>query len=1196
MRLKVLLFIVSLIYCKANAQWESLNTGINDNLNGVVFFQQNGIVSGENGLYYTTNGGSGSSSWTELHDYSNLSSAIFENTRFTHCYAAKTNATNTGLVYACGQNLTDNKAVLFRINIPAMTYELIYQGAANTKLNKIDCEDYATNFVAVGNNGKAIKFQYNTLTEMTPITTSDLVAVSYVSFGNISFGSLDKIWKCGMSGNLFYDISSTDSSLITNEDISTLGNSIYTAGGNRVNYLNFSNSITPVSTINFVAPLDANSIVLDNSTSYVGTDHGIYKYVGGGSGFQLGSYEFQLSSGSLKYNEFWWQSSGTTMYACGDNGLVVKTTNGGGATKPYASINATGTCVNGTVQFTAVTGSGNSARWFVDNQQESTSLTGFNKVFNSIGRYLIRLEVTNSFNETTIVSKYIDIVPVPTINKPIAINDVILCKAESFQVSIENSEPNVKYVLRKVGQPFSSYGESPVGNNGTVVLNSVVIDATANFYIDAVNTLANCSRRFDADFLITVEKTKADFHSGNINAYVNEPISYYNQSAEAQNFAWQFNSASGTQNSNLPNPQNTYTAAGQVTVNLDAWSNNGCHDVITENGPNIITPVTSSADCMLLINNGVDAVNDESSNVNNISQINTVSDGGLLTCGAYTNTTFDSEHGITYTLSNKQGAYLTKHDQYGVLKWMVYTVNQNISTANGAAFTSCVEDLEGNIYISGRTPSGVFCDNAGRVIDITVPTSGFATLGSFIVKLNSKGELIWRFQTTSLQFYKLSIDKTNNLVVNVKYPYYPTVPIYFNGTFVQDLDFNYPYNGSYDQYDVFGMIKINPSGSVLWNSRIITDQVNGFMTSVIGFDDSNNMYVSSSFETKVDFYSANTNSNTRSLQQDGNLRSKVGIAKYSSDGTCLWAMRSRNVGTLVRVFDDIGLGDGVVDDNGNVYITGHNACRPESVGYTHVFDNADGTVTETTKGSYYLAKVNTNGICEWIRSTAYNAIGGGGELTKDADELFVYGGITSGNSNPISSAEFEGGLNSNYTLTMNRYNFAVKVYDFDGNLKRVFLNSDYDNSSLQNSTGERHFIKDQNGNFYLSRNWYRAEGYREFGYVMPALVGRDGVVVKFKESCGVLMYDATLSTEDNSLANSSLYLYPNPTSGDFNVDLKNIYKNIAMEIYDIYGKVVKKENYSNQEKIKTNLNCATGIYFVKLNCDNKIKWLKLVKE
>jgi len=138
------------------------------------------------------------------------------------------------------------------------------------------------------------------------------------------------------------------------------------------------------------------------------------------------------------------------------------------------------------------------------------------------------------------------------------------------------------------------------------VLNSALIDLTGNYYIDAVSTLANCSRRFAADFLITVEETKADFHSGNINAYVNEPVSYFNQSFDAQNFAWQFASASGTQNSNLPNPQNSYSASGQVTVNLDASSNNGCHDVITKNGPNIINPVINPSDCMLLINNGDD--------------------------------------------------------------------------------------------------------------------------------------------------------------------------------------------------------------------------------------------------------------------------------------------------------------------------------------------------------------------------------------------------------------------------------------------------------------------------------------------------------------------------------------------------------------------------------------------------------------
>jgi len=811
MKLKLLLFFVSIICCNANAQWENLNTGITDNLNGVVFFQLNGLVSGENGLYYTTNGGVGSSSWTELHIPSNPSSALFEDTKFTHCYAVKTNTTSTGIVYACGQTRSTNKAVLFKISIPSMVCELIYQGADNTKLNKIDCKDYSDDFIVVGNNGQVLKFEYSTLTEMIPITTSDLLSVAYWNFGQIVFGSADKLWKSNMSGNTFFAITDTQSSSVSGKDISNIGFSTYAVGGNKVNYFDFSNSNMPTSNTNFTMPLDANSIVTYNGYSYVGTDHGIHKYAGGGSGFQSGSLELQPSSSNLKINEFWTQTSGTYLYACGDNGVLIRTQNGGGATIPFARINAMGTCVNGSVQFTAVTGSANSANWFIDNQLVSTSLTGFTRTFNTAGQYLIRLEVRNSFNEVTTVSQYINIVNVPTINKPISISDVILCKAEAIQITIDNSEPNVKYVLRKAGASNSNFGESPVGNGGTIVLNSALIDLTGNYYIDAVSTLANCSRRFAADFLITVEETKADFHSGNINAYVNEPVSYFNQSFDAQNFAWQFASASGTQNSNLPNPQNSYSASGQVTVNLDASSNNGCHDVITKNGPNIINPVINPSDCMLLINNG-----DDIDGPYDISKISPVNDG-FLTCGSYNNYVFDSEFGVTHSLPSPKGGYLTKHDSNGVLKWIVHSTDTGYNT-NGSDFTSCIQDLQGNIYLTGQT-SGKFHDNSGKIFDFGAMTSSFYYNVYFFIKLNSKGEILWRIQSPYMSFKKVFVDKNNDVIVlteptntNVRYQ---NIPLFFNDVFVQNVG-----NTIANIDSTIGMIKFTPSETVFWDTAI----------------------------------------------------------------------------------------------------------------------------------------------------------------------------------------------------------------------------------------------------------------------------------------------------------------------------------------------------------------------------------------
>lgn len=586
---------------------------------------------------------------------------------------------------------------------------------------------------------------------------------------------------------------------------------------------------------------------------------------------------------------------------------------------------------------------------------------------------------------------------------------------------------------------------------------------------------------------------------------------------------------------------------------------------------------------MLLINKDVDLPSGREDKAN-ISQMSPTTDG-FITCGAYNNAIFDSKYGIALSLQNKQGGYVTKHDKNGVLKWVVYTTANYNGTENKSNFTSCIEDLEGNIYISGFS-NGNFHDNSGKVISLGYAIApSYANLNDFIIKLNSKGELIWRVQTSNTGFAKLSIDKENNVVVNTQFPYSPTVSIFLNGFFVKDLNYNYPSSDNYyDQRDVRGLMKIAPNGTVLWNTKFISDNVNGYSSNIIGFDKLNNIYVSSSCETGVDFYSVNNS--VKSVLGGGTYGGKFAIAKYDSGGNCLWAIRSRTISNIPDNTDSTNIKGYAVDDAGNCYISGVNKCIPYTSQYTHVFENADGSVTKTTKGTYFIAKVNTNGVCEWIRSTSQNVSGKASLLHRYSDELFVLGYMDSD-----TSAEFQSSNNINYTLAINEYNYFIAVYDLNGNLKRMFTNTDFNNKIP--GIGFVSFFKDNEDSFYLARNMSSYEnGYVDFGNTITALNGSDGVIVKFKESCGVSKY---LGINENSFDNLNLLLYPNPTSNEFKIDLKEEYQEISLEIYDIYGKIIKKEMYYDKKEIVSKIDTASGIYIIKLKYQDKVQWLKMIK-
>ncbi|WP_299015992.1 T9SS type A sorting domain-containing protein [uncultured Polaribacter sp.] len=88
----------------------------------------------------------------------------------------------------------------------------------------------------------------------------------------------------------------------------------------------------------------------------------------------------------------------------------------------------------------------------------------------------------------------------------------------------------------------------------------------------------------------------------------------------------------------------------------------------------------------------------------------------------------------------------------------------------------------------------------------------------------------------------------------------------------------------------------------------------------------------------------------------------------------------------------------------------------------------------------------------------------------------------------------------------------------------------------------------------------------------------------------------TLSTNDNVFNTTSIFAYPNPTTGFFEINIPKQYQNVSSVIYDIKGKLVSSnQQASDNNKISLNLsNFAKGIYFVKLNLDKPV-YVKVIK-
>ncbi len=75
-----------------------------------------------------------------------------------------------------------------------------------------------------------------------------------------------------------------------------------------------------------------------------------------------------------------------------------------------------------------------------------------------------------------------------------------------------------------------------------------------------------------------------------------------------------------------------------------------------------------------------------------------------------------------------------------------------------------------------------------------------------------------------------------------------------------------------------------------------------------------------------------------------------------------------------------------------------------------------------------------------------------------------------------------------------------------------------------------------------------------------------------------------------------LSVYPNPTNGNFSIDLGAEYDEIFVTLLDIYGKIISKEIFNRSQLLNLSIDEPAGIYFLKVEVDSKPAVIRLLKE
>jgi len=230
--------------------------------------------------------------------------------------------------------------------------------------------------------------------------------------------------------------------------------------------------------------------------------------------------------------------------------------------------------------------------------------------------------------------------------------------------------------------------------------------------------------------------------------------------------------------------------------------------------------------------------------------------------------------------------------------------------------SSITIDNLGNIYITGN-----FTDTAN--FGTHVITSNTGSVNAFIAKYNTDGECIWVKSNGG--------EKGNSITTDVLGNIYVTGDFYGTVIFGDDTLVNISSSS-----DVF-ITKYNSNGECLWAKSAGGNGVNHGRS--ITIDGLGNIYITGNFGGTITF-------GTHTLSSLG----EVFVAKYDSNGECLWAKSAGG---------ELDYGFSITTDNlGNVYVTG-------SFSGTATFGKY--IINSLGGDDIFVAKYDSNGECIWVK-------------------------------------------------------------------------------------------------------------------------------------------------------------------------------------------------------------------------------------
>ncbi|MFI5203844.1 MAG: T9SS type A sorting domain-containing protein [Flavobacteriales bacterium] len=493
-----------------------------------------------------------------------------------------------------------------------------------------------------------------------------------------------------------------------------------------------------------------------------------------------------------------------------------------------------------------------------------------------------------------------------------------------------------------------------------------------------------------------------------------------------------------------------------------------------------------------------------------------------------------------YTLHNvgsfgNPDMFLVKYDAAGNILW----AKSAGGIANDRA-TSVVVDAFGNVLVAGYFHSSSITFGSFTLTNPNQPDM-------FIVKYDAGGNVIWAKSQGGFWEDKALAVCTDSLG-----------NVFVAGTFFSDaiLFGSYTvYNFSTSGADMF-IVKYDSSGNVLW-VRTGGGYVGNETATAVHADAFGNVLVVGSFNSPTITFNIATLNNTA-----GNYTSDMFIVKYDSNGFELWAKSTGG-----NFWDEASSVS--TDTLGNIYVAGYFRSDSVSFGSTTLYN-------DTTNGSadMFITKYDAGGNTLWATSVGNTSFDFATSVNVDVSGRILLAGY-------FYSDTLVAGSSSLYNA-VGGADLFIAAYDAGGTV--LWAKNAGDSFPTQATC----VATDASGNIFVSGFYENTTTFGPYTLTNTDTLYQDVFLATLNGPLAI--------NENGFNSEEAIHIYPNPSSGVFQIQMKNkVPVKSEMVIYNALGQKIYESAFQQFTHVILDLsNQSNGVYTMQLIMDGRLYSRKII--